>query len=529
MKETLLQPSSELVRILKKESDQQAAIIKNLQSQVQILTEQLEWFRRQFYGSKSERVVDVPPNQPSLEGLLEQLEQPPPAKDIDPPATGGKDRKKRKKRGEGDDGITFPDDLPVVDRIHELPEQERICPVTGEPMQVIGYDYSHKLAIKPRQFYIIRHVLPRYASANHPESGVIGTPMPPVPIDRCSVDVTVLVTFLISKYLDHLPLNRISQIFARSGVHIHRKTMSAWAMQLANLMRVIYDEMKKQVLESPCLFIDETTVKEQKKGKCKTQYVWVAASGGGSDPPYRIYHYGNRSHDELDKFIDNYQGNVHSDQYAVYVKKAREGQFAWQPCGAHLRRKFVEASPDAFSEGFHGAIIRDFRNIFRLERVAWNRDPEQRLDIRRRLEAPIIERIAESCRGELIRKHHLPKSKSRKALEYLLNAEPYIRTFLDNPDMRFDNNVAERALRPLAIGRKNWIFVGKGRGGDALAIMTSILQTCKSCGVNPWDYLIDVLPRIQDHNSNRIAELLPDRWAEEQRQKVEEKTGQKTG
>ena len=498
------------VEELREELRRRDTSIIGLQQQVSHLTEQLDWFKRQLFGKKSERFMDINPLQPALgdllDGVPESPEEPVKTKTVTCPV-------KRRRRGEGDDGITMPDDLPIVEKVHELDPEEAVCLETGEPLKIIDYEISDKLAIKPPQFYILRHKRAKYASASDPGQGVITAPMPPAPIERSSADVSLLAYFLICKYMDHLPLNRLSQIFSRSGIHIHRKTMSAWAMQLGDVLAAVYEEMKKQVLAAPSLFIDETTTKELNIGKCAIRYIWVAVGGGGGggDPPYRIYHFGTRQHEQLDRFIGDYSGAVHSDQYKAYLKKAQADDFIWQPCGAHARRKFEEAA--GFSDGFREWILRQFRRIFLYERVAWKQNPEQRLVIRREKEEPIIDEIIRRCKEELVAKTHLPRSKSRKALEYLLTNAPYMKNYIDNPDMRFDNNVAERALRPLTLGRKNWLFVGSERGGRNAAIIYSILQTCKALGVNPQEYLEDVLPRILDHNSNRVAELLPDRWA----------------
>jgi transposase len=485
------------------------ACILELRGQIVVLAEQLEWFKRQLFGKKSERVVELDPKQLLLDGLLGEV----PETEEDKPEEKQKPRsnQKRKRRGEGTDGVSMPDGLPIVEEIHELPPEEAICLETGLPLKIIGYEVSDKLAIKPPEFYIRRHLRAKYASVTDPTQGVICAPMPPVAIERSRADVSLLSYFLICKYLDHLPLNRISQIFARGNVHIHRKTMSAWAMQLGDVLSPVYDEMKRRVLAGPALFIDETTTKQQDVGKCKIRYLWVAVGGGGGDPPYRVYHFGTREHEQLDKFIGKYNGAVHSDQYQAYVKKAQAGDFIWQPCGAHARRKFEEST--GYSKGFRKWVLRRFRRIFLYERVAWRRDPEARLAIRRENEAAIIDEIICRCKEELTTKTHLPKSKSRRALDYLLTNAPFMKSYIDNPDMRFDNNVAERALRPLTLGRKNWLFVGSDRGGKTAAIVYSILQTCKALEINPQEYLEDILPRVLDHNSNRVAELLPDRWA----------------
>jgi transposase len=510
MNESITTQVDPVVSKLRQELADKDACILELRGQLAILTEKFEWCQRQIFGVKSERVIEPNPEQPALGGLLDEV---PKAAEEEPVETKLVKRKtKRKRRGEGDDCIVIPDGLPVEEVVIELPPEETISPVTGLPMTIIGYDISEKLAVKPEQFYIIRRKLAKYVSPEDPKLGVLCAPTPPSPIDRCPADVSLLAYFLISKYLDHLPLNRLSQIFARQDVHIHRKTMSAWAMRLGEVLGAVYDEMRLRALAAPCLFIDETTIKEHCIGKCKTRYIWVAVggAGGGGDPPYIIYHFGTRSHKQLDEFIGKYDGAVHSDQYKAYLKKAQAGDFIWQPCGAHARRKFEEST--GYSAGFRKWILRKFRYIFLYERVAWRRGPGERLTIRRWKEAPVIDEIIQRCKEELVAKTHLPKSKSRKALEYLLTNAPYMKNYIDNPEMRFDNNVAERALRPLAVGRKNWMFVGSERGGKAAAVICSVLQTCKALGINPQDYLEDVLPRILDHNSNRIGELLPDQW-----------------
>jgi hypothetical protein len=177
---------------------------------------------------------------------------------------------------------------------------------------------------------------------------------------------------------------------------------------------------------------------------------------------------------------------------------------------AHVRRKFVEAETGDPQLRRH--ILRNIRYLFLLERVAWKRKPEERLRIRRELEKPVLDKLTGIIKDRLLAGGLLPKSKFHQALHYYLGLAPHFDNYLNHPDARLDNNVAERAIRPLTIGRKNWLFVGSEDGGRASATLLSLVQTCRNLGINPQEYLEDVLRRIMGHPARRIQELLPDLW-----------------
>ena len=201
---------------------------------------------------------------------------------------------------------------------------------------------------------------------------------------------------------------------------------------------------------------------------------------------------------------------LHSDKYAAYEKLARREEIVWCPCMAHVRRKFVEA--EGGDPVLRNCILRKIRYLFMFERVAWKRTPEERLRIRREKEKPILEVLMQMVRERLLAGGLLPKSNFAKALNYFQSLAPYLPNYLDHPDARLDNNVAERGIRPLTIGRKNWLFVGSEDGGKASATILSLVQTCRNLGINPQEYLEDVLRRIMQHPAKRIDTLLPDNW-----------------
>jgi len=247
--------------------------------------------------------------------------------------------------------------------------------------------------------------------------------------------------------------------------------------------------------------------------KIHQAYMWVVVGGKGSDPPYRAYHFRlNRKHEHAEELLKNYQGVFHSDKYGCYEKLAKDKRFTWCPCFSHIRRKFFEAEGGKFRD----TVLRKIRYLFLYERVAWARSPEERITIRKEKEIPIIDELIVMVKEKLQDHRLLPKSKLREALGYLCSLTPYLKNYTQHSEARLDNNVAERAIRPLALGRKNWLFVGSNEGGEVAAILFSLVQSCKAIQVNPQKYLEDVMRRLMSHNSQKLHELLPDEWAKAQ-------------
>jgi hypothetical protein len=244
--------------------------------------------------------------------------------------------------------------------------------------------------------------------------------------------------------------------------------------------------------------------------------MWIYAGGGGGDPPYRFFEFClNRNHEHPLKTLKGYKGLLHSDKYGVYEKLALIDGILWCPCMAHVRRKFVEA--EGGDPALRRLILRKIRYLFMLERVAWARSAEERLRIRQEIEKPILAQLTQIIKDRLLAGGLLPKSNFAKALTYYHGLAPYLPNYLNNPDARLDNNVAERGIRPLTIGRKNWLFVGSEDGGRATATILSLVQTCRNLNINPQEYLEDVMRRIMGHPAKRIQELLPDKWLADKR------------
>ena len=213
--------------------------------------------------------------------------------------------------------------------------------------------------------------------------------------------------------------------------------------------------------------------------------------------------------------LEGYRGVVHSDKYAAYETLANKKLIIWCPCWSHIRRKFFDA--ESGDQTFRQWILRKIKYLFMLEKVAWARSESERLRIRQEKEIPIIDEMIKVIKEKLINGKILPKSKLREALGYFSGLIPYLKNYTQHAFARLDNNVAERAIRPLAIGRKNWLFVGNEDGGEAAAVILSLVQSCRAIGVNPREYLEDVMCRLMSHSSQKLNELLPDQWIKSQK------------
>lgn len=471
------------------------------------LKEQIEWFKKQIFGKRSEKTKELTNEKQFVIPGCEPTEQTQP-KTQQVPAHS---RKKPERNGQ--DKITLPDDLPIERQVIDLPEEEKICKETGLALIKIGEEITRKLAFRVGSHFIKEIVRPKYASPK--SQGSISTaPLPESLLDRCQADESFLADMLVKKFCDHLPLYRQCEMLSREGILISRQILSQWTLRSAMALKPLKDLMMKILLESGNVFIDETPIGLQEPGKGKIQqgYMWVIVGGTIPNPYYRVYEfYRDRKHNNAAQLLKGYNQVLHSDKYGGYETLASQKQFIWCPCYAHIRRKFVEA--ESGEPQFRNWVLRKIRYLFMLERVGWARSPEERLRIRQEKEIPIIDELITSIKDKLVNGKILPKSKFREALGYFVSLIPYLKNYTLHPWSRLDNNVAERAVRPLAIGRKNWLFVGSKEGGDAAAIIFSLVQTCRAIDINPRDYLEDVMRRIMSHPINRLEELLPDEWA----------------
>lgn len=503
-------------KLLKSTNDSLTGTISSLTKKVAYLEEQIAWFKRQVFGKKSEKIVKDLDNSNImfLPGFNEWLEsQAPQEKEQETKTVEAHTR--RKPRRDGKDKISYPEDLPVERIELDIPEEEKVCAETGLSLVKIGEEVSRKLAHKPGSYYVKEYVRPKYAKKDG--EGIKAADLPDSIIPKCRVDESFLSEILTKKFTDHLPLYRIADGLSREGIWITRQLLSQWVVRIGKELQPLYELMKKEILESDNIFVDESPVKMLAPGKGKTHqaYMWILAGGKSKDPPNRVYAFKlNRKHENVLDLIGDYGGFLHSDKYGAYETLAAKKKITWCPCFCHIRRKFFEA--ESGDPKFRKWVLRKIRYLFMLEKVAWNRSEEERLKIRQEKGIPIIDQLISAVKEKLINGRILPKSKFREALGYFTSLIPFLKNYTKDPWARLDNNVAERAVRPLAIGRKNWLFVGSPDGGEAAATILSLIQTCRALKINPRDYLEDVLRRFMSQPFNQLNQLLPASWAKAQ-------------
>lgn len=480
--------------------DEQQCAIKHCQ-------EQIEWLKRQLFGKKSERYVkdDGQLYFPGFEDMLPAT----PVEELTKPVCA---HQRKKPKSSDKNAISYPDDLPVEVTVLDLPEEEKVDPVTGRAFICIGEDITERLAKKPSSFFIKQVVRKKYAIPQDPDAGIKVADLPSAFMPRCSVDESVVADVLVQKYCDHLPLYRQVEILFRDGIEISKQTLSSYVIKAAEVLQPLYVLLEKEVKASGNLFIDETPVEvlAPGKGKTDTGYMVTMLGGRSLNPALRVYKFfSDRKHEGFHNMLEGYTGVFHSDKYGAYEKEAKKAGKIWVPCIAHVRRKYFEI--ESGDPKFREEILDLIKELFAIEEKGKALSPEDRVDLRRKESVPIIDLLIFKNK-ERIAKGVLPKSKLAIAIGYFLSLIPYLQNYIEHPFARLDNNPAERALKLVVIGRKNWLFTGSQKGGEASAVIYSFAQTCRALGVNPQSYFEDVLRRIQDHPYNRLSELLPQNW-----------------
>lgn len=471
-----------------------------------VLKEQLAWFKRQIFGKKSERIIA---DLPSEQMLLAGFETPEVLKKEETRVVSTHQRSKPNRNGQ--DAITLDPNLPVKTVILDVSEADKICQETGIALVQIGVETTHKLAHEPGSYYIKELIRPKYAHPQKPESGILTALLPDSILSKCRADDSLLAEIITRKFANHMPLYRIAEQMERTGVKISRKLLSQWVIRCGMALKPLYETMIRHILKEGNVFIDESPIKLQARDKCDTAYMWVIVGGNESNPAYRVYDFRkNRCHDHVLDILQNYRGGLHSDKFAAYRRLAEKKVITWYPCWSHIRRKFFDA--ESGDPPFRQWVLRKIRYLFMFEKIAWTKMPQERLRIREKKEIPIINELIEKIKARLLDTRLLPKSKFKEALGYFYGLIPYLKNYTGHAFARMDNNVAERAVRPLAIGRKNWLFFGSEDGGEAGGILFLFVQTCRGLGINPREYLEDLFRRLMGHSAQKLHELLPDQW-----------------
>ena len=486
--------------------------LQSSQRKLTMLQHQVEQLLRRVYGRRSER---LDPNQLMLDPLmLEAFQQNESEQEpvFEPAINSTPEMKKARKAARRHPGrLPIPEHLERVEILLDIPEEEKICPDTGRPLKQIGVEESEKLEYRPGRLFVKVYKRPKYAS---PDStalvGVITAPMPDHPIEKCKADVGLLSHIIVSKFADHLPLYRQDGIFEREKVVIPRGTQTSWVLQTYEALRPLEEALKAAVLDYDVIFTDDSIIPLQVKGRgrVKKGRLWVYVRGGPALPLIVFDFSPDRSKKRPLDFLGNYKGYVHADAYGGYDDLFERDGVIEVACWVHARRKFDEAASSRPKEATE--IMSRIALLYKVEKECTDMTEEGRCQVRQEKARPIIDGIFE--RLIEFKGSTLPSEPLRKAVGYALNQREALYQYLQDGRLKPDNNTAENAIRPLALGRKNWLFAASERGARATALFFGLIQSCKACNINPWEYLDDVLRRVMAHPVNRLRELLPDQW-----------------
>ena len=501
--------------------EEQKNLIEKLTETIARQEHTIKLLQKALFGQKSEKIIDNDERQGVFEDILNEVDllnppEEPAVKSEDESPTEAmelppKEVKKRRSLRDLVDSA-----LPREEIVIDLPEEQLVI---GENIHLkcIGEDRVEKLAYQPGHWFIKVFVYPKYADPDNALAGVKRAPAPDFAVPGGIFDESVYAWIIYTKYVLHLPYYRLSEEFlASTGVELSRQTMSASGIKIAGVLSPLVDLMKKELISRGIAFTDETPVRmlQPGNGKTKKTYIWVYVCGG-KGPPYRIYEFAQeRDHRQPTTFLKNFKGYVHADAFGGYNALFADDNIIECGCWMHVRRKFVEAE-DTDPE-LRRQVLRLIRNIYRYERVLKKYDPETKADfilkIRREKICPIIDTLFTLTAKALTDGRVMLKSNFAKAITYMHNLGDALKSFLDNPYLQPDNGTSERALRPITIGRDNWMFLGSEKGGEAMGVLMSLVQTCRVMNINVLEYLEDVLRRINGHPASKLHELLPGKW-----------------
>lgn len=402
----------------------------------------------------------------------------------------------------------LPAHLPREHVVHEI---ACTCSDCGVPMRRIGEDVAEVLEYVPASFKVVRHLRPKFACARCER--IVQAPAPTRPIARGIAGPGLLAHILVSKYADHLPLYRQSQIYERQGVELERSTLADCVGGAAALLEPLVEVLARYTLESGFLHGDDTPVPvlEPGRGSTKTGRLWTYVRDGRPwaerAPPAVFFRYSpDRKGERAESHLKNFAGVLHADAYAGFDRLYEAGRITEAACWAHVRRKFFDIHESNGSPLAAEALAR-IRALYEIEAAIRGQPPDERRAIRQARAGPMIVELKAWLEAKLAKVS--AKSALAVAIRYALSRWSALGRYCEDGHIEIDNNAAERALRAVALGRKNYLFAGSDAGGERAAAIYSLIGTAKLNGLDPEAYLREVLERINEHPINRIAELLP--------------------
>jgi transposase len=408
----------------------------------------------------------------------------------------------------------LPDHLPRIEIVHDLTDEQRKCPCCGEARTCIGSEISEQLEYVPASLKVLKHVRHKYACKACDIAGNGGhieiAAKTPQPIEKGLPGPGLLAYVIVSKLGDHLPLYRLERIFDRHGVDIARSTMCAWMLAASELVKPLIDLMIGRVKQSRVIHTDETRVPVQELKQCRQGRIWTYI--GDESNPYVAYDYTpDRTRAGPQRFLADFKGYLQADAYGGYDGIYIKGDVTEVACWVHARRKFFDAKE---TDGRRAAeMLEMIRQLYAVEDEAKPVEHNARRDLRQSKSVPILAKIKTwlDTEAQLV----LPRSPMAQAIQYALNQWDALCRYGDQGYLNIDNNAAERALKRVAIGRKNWLFAGHDQAGVSHARLYSLIASAERHGIDPQRYLTSVLAKIGQTKLSEIDQFLPEVWKRE--------------
>ena len=415
----------------------------------------------------------------------------------------------------------LPADLPRTRVQYDLDEAEKALFARVLP---IGEQVSETLEFTPARLTVIEHARLKYRCENADGTSTIRTASAePSPLSKSNAGPGLLAHVLVSKYADALPLARQERMFARHGVTLSRKTLCDWVLRACELLGALRAPLHAHILGAPVIFGDDTTLRlivQEMARKTVTARLWAYISAGETRdahgawvayPKAALYEFTtDRGGEHPRRFLARYRGYLQADDYGGYHALYRSRRVLHAACWAHARRGFIEIDRGAKTPGLARQALAWITKLYEIEREIREHPPDLKRSVRRARTRPLLHEFRRWLMG--VEPELLPQGPMAKAVRYVLSNWRALLRFTSNGILAPDSNLVERGMRPIAVARKNWLYAGAERGGHAAATAFSLIETCKLNGINPYEYLKDVLARIGGHRSDRLAELLPFNW-----------------
>ena len=476
---------------------------------IQVLEERLRLERIRKYGPGSEKLSDAQLQLLDLEPGVSHAEVQAESQRESLPPSPEKPPKRRKHPGRQE----LPAGLARVERVIACTPEQCTCKACGQAKAVIGYDVSEQLDVEPAQYFVMVTKREKRACKHCEEGGVAAAPVPERIVEKSLVSDRVVIDTVVAKYSDHLPLYRQSAILEReAGVEIGRATLDGWVMRVGELLIPLVDGMRRELLGGSYIQADETPVDVQLhdgRGQNHQAYLWqYSQPGGGAVFDFCL----GRGREGPKEFLGQFEGILQTDGYVAY-ENVGGPKLVHAGCWAHARRKFFDAVKLNPHEAVATRIVKRIDELFGIDAVA----REEKLDhaarhaLRLDRARPLVDLIRVEV--EAARDACLPSSALGKAVHYTLSQWKKLTRFLEHAELELSNNLAENSMRPVALGRKNWIHVGSQKAGPKVVAILSIVESCRRMKIPIRDYLAAVLPGIADVSIQRLAGLTPAAWA----------------